>query len=231
MTEVYPEIWQLTLEALDEEDQLPKDLYFDATTLAMEHAVMVHQMKHLDNLLVAVFLPSGELGEKALTQAENIRKHSEFCQQLKGLTTYAESLPIKNINTLNQVLLATKAMNLTESSGVQSIDNAGEFKVALVELMVSCLEIWQLNTSKSNIELAEQSGLWLVSIENGQLRTRTMNRYLHIDKIPDNPRWQQVVKTAHYILSNCQLNLNQRQQLNEKINGVKNQVKSRALGQ
>lgn len=95
--------------------------------------------------------------------------------------------------------------------------------------MITCQDTWQTATGKSTLELAEDSGFWLVSIEEGQLRTRTMNKYSDINTIPNNLRWRQVVKTAHYILSHCELKTKERKSLNEKIDAVKQLMRNKAI--
>lgn len=230
MSEQYPEIWQQITAALDKEDLLSQDLYLDPIASKTIETVMIHQMSYLDNLMVALFLPTGASNAAALTDAENIRKYTEFKLQLVQLNAFAQQLPISQIATINPILMAAKALKINANSTTPDVATELEFKEALVELMVMCLDYWHTSTKQSAIELAEQSGLWLVSIENGQLRTRTMNRYAHVDKIPDNPRWIQVVKTAHFVLSHGDLNLNQRQLLNDKIDWLKNHMRNRFLG-
>lgn len=229
MSDVYQNIWRLTTAALDDEELLLKDLYLGADELAGEMAVMVHQMRALDNLLVCVFIPKGDGEADSLNFAAQIKKYTEFNQLLSAMVSCAEKLPINEIAKLNPVYVAAKQIDFTETPEAEPTNTTQASKVLLVDLMVMCLDVWQQNTGQTHIELAEQSGLWLVSIENGQLRTRTMNRYAQVSDMPNNPRWLQVVKTAHYILSNSDLSLSQRQQLNEKLNNVKNHYKNKAL--
>src|SRR5690606_20412202 len=80
-------------------------------------------------------------------------------------------------------------------------DAEQQYREALVKLMQECHYYWQKVTGESIIELAEKSRIWSVSIDNGRLRTRSMNRYLSIDKLPSNPRWRQVARTAYFVLS------------------------------
>ena len=74
------------------------------------------------------------------------------------------------------------------------------FRASLVKLMLIALQCWEQNTGKSKIDLAEESKLWRVSIDNGQLRVCTLDRYLDISKLPKLPRWHQVIKTAYFVL-------------------------------
>jgi tetratricopeptide (TPR) repeat protein len=94
------------------------------------------------------------------------------------------------------------------------------FSAALVSLMCSAIEIWEQSTGLTRIELAEQSRAWQVSIDNGRLRTRTMDRYCDIQKLPKSPRWRQVVRTCRHILIHCDLTDSQRERLNRELEEV-----------
>jgi tetratricopeptide (TPR) repeat protein len=103
------------------------------------------------------------------------------------------------------------------------------FNVQLVSLMHSCLEIWEQTTGTSRVELAEQSRVWQVSIDNGRLRTRTLDRYTDINRLPKVPRWRQVVRTCRYILINCELSDSQRERLNNELESLFELQRSEAL--
>ncbi|MEM1402680.1 MAG: tetratricopeptide repeat protein [Pseudomonadota bacterium] len=95
-----------------------------------------------------------------------------------------------------------------------------DFNRALVRLMGSCIELWEQVTGDTRIELAEKSRIWQVTVDNGRLRTRTMDRYCDLKKLPKVPRWRQVVRTCRYILINCELSEAQRQRLNDELEQV-----------
>lgn len=102
-----------------------------------------------------------------------------------------------------------------------------DFRMNLVELMQDCVEIWSAHTKTNRIELADVSGYWKVTIDDGRLRTRAMDRYLQVKNLPKNPRWRQVVKTAHYILAECDLNTIHRQKLNQTLEAFLSIIKER----
>lgn len=99
-------------------------------------------------------------------------------------------------------------------------DGVDDFAAALVRLMCSSIEIWEQSTGLTRIELAEQSRAWQVSIDSGRLRTRTMDRYCDIQKLPKSPRWRQVVRTCRYILIHCDVTDSQRERLNNELEEV-----------
>lgn len=101
-----------------------------------------------------------------------------------------------------------------------TVDTQDNFAAALVGLMCSCVEIWEQASGETRIELAEKSRAWQVTVDNGRLRTRTMDRYCDLKKLPKVPRWRQVVRTCRYILINCDLSAAQRQRLNDELERV-----------
>ena len=64
--------------------------------------------------------------------------------------------------------------------------------------MNTALEIW-LSLGRSKIELAEQSGLWRITNDDGTLKTRTLDKYLRVSALPKNPRVTTVVKTLEFV--------------------------------
>lgn len=102
-------------------------------------------------------------------------------------------------------------------------------KRALVESLIDATTIWEKTTQTSLIELAEQSKIWTVSIDNGTLRTRSLEKYLSLEKIPDNPRWRNVVQTNHFILSQDNLEKNDRQILEAHLERIMDKVRALSL--
>ncbi|WP_210330722.1 tetratricopeptide repeat protein [Aliikangiella sp. G2MR2-5] len=101
---------------------------------------------------------------------------------------------------------------------------------ALVNTMVEAVSIWESHTGTNRVELAEKSKIWTVSIDNGSLRTRSLDKYLSLEKIPKNPRWRNVAGTCHFILSDASLPAEARTTLNNCLDSVMQSVKSLSLG-
>lgn len=108
-------------------------------------------------------------------------------------------------------------------------DEDQQYREALVKLMQDCHYYWQKVTGESIIELAEKSRIWSVSIDNGRLRTRSMNRYLSIDKLPSNPRWRQVARTAYFVLSKVSNDQEAKVALEKSVARLQDIVESKAL--
>jgi two-component system sensor histidine kinase ChiS len=67
--------------------------------------------------------------------------------------------------------------------------------------MTDSLRIWRSATGKSKFELAEESGVWRVSLDRSSLQTRTLDKYLLLQTLPAYPRWRDVVSTGEFVLA------------------------------
>ena len=105
----------------------------------------------------------------------------------------------------------------------------GEYRQQLVTLMRSALHTWEVTTQKSKIELAEESNIWAVSIDDGRLRTRTFDRYLRLEQLPKIPRWREVVRTAYFVLSNPTIEPETRASLEKELEKTKAILKRAAI--
>lgn len=110
-----------------------------------------------------------------------------------------------------------------------AISSEGEYRQQLVNLMRSALYTWELTTQKSKIELAEESNIWAVSIDDGRLRTRTFDRYLRLEQLPKIPRWREVVRTAYFVLSNPAIEPETRSSLESELEKTKSILKKAAI--
>ena len=84
--------------------------------------------------------------------------------------------------------------------------------------MIEALQYWQQCTFRSKIELATESAIWTVNMDNSSPQTRTMDKYLHIDSIPKRPKVEDVVRTAHFVLFHGKRNTELRESLEKDLN-------------
>jgi two-component system sensor histidine kinase ChiS len=87
----------------------------------------------------------------------------------------------------------------------------------LVQVMIQSLQYWQQCTFRSKIELASDSSIWTVNMDNSSPQTRTMDKYLHIDSIPKRPKVEDVIRTAHYVLFHGNRNTELRESLEKDL--------------
>ena len=110
-----------------------------------------------------------------------------------------------------------------------AVSSESEYRQQLVTLMRSALHTWEVTTQKSKIELAEESNIWAVSIDDGRLRTRTFDRYLRLEQLPKVPRWREVVRTAYFVLSNPAIEPETRSTLESELEKTKTILKKAAI--
>ncbi len=75
------------------------------------------------------------------------------------------------------------------------------FRGSIVEVMTTALERWNQATGKDKIQMAAESKIWKVQRDGSAYRTRTLDNYLDVERLPKNPRWKDVVKTAEFVMS------------------------------
>lgn len=129
------------------------------------------------------------------------------------------------------VILALQERDNAEAPGaVQAADQGQDgaappvrdaFRRTLVELMLAVIDAWEGATGTGRLELAERSRIWRVNIDDGRLRARAMERYLAVSKLPRNPRWRDVLRSAYFVLAQCDgLSADTRAALQVRINAV-----------
>ncbi len=151
------------------------------------------------------------LGEYlAQIKPEDLHKHRELVDELGSID--------KLISHLSGTLIPD-----------DDDDSELKYREALVKVMQDCHYYWQKVTGESIIDLAEKSRIWSVSIDNGRLRTRSMNRYLSLDKLPSNPRWRQVARTAYFVLSKVSSDEEARKALEASVGRLQEIVEQKAL--
>ncbi len=119
------------------------------------------------------------------------------------------------VNSLRDVVDTSLPSLMTRDEGGDEAQGPGDaYREAIVTLMSESLEIWGAATGKSKIDFAETSGIWRVNLDKTSLQTRTLDKYLLIETLPDNPRWRDVLKTVKFVLA-----LKERGTVGEAIGG------------
>jgi len=84
--------------------------------------------------------------------------------------------------------------------GLKTDDDKRLLRERVVQVMQSALACWERDLGKSKLDLAEESKIWPVYIDKSTPTTRTLDKYLHTDSCPKNPRNQRVIDTAEFVL-------------------------------
>jgi two-component system sensor histidine kinase ChiS len=75
------------------------------------------------------------------------------------------------------------------------------FRQTIVEVMTDVLEAWERATGKNKIQFAEESKIWRVYLDADVYKTRTLDKYMNIDKLPKNPHYKDVIKSVEFVLT------------------------------
>jgi tetratricopeptide (TPR) repeat protein len=108
-------------------------------------------------------------------------------------------------------------------------DSREEFRRSLVELMLAVVEAWERSTGQGRLELAEKSRIWRITVDDGRLRVRAMDRYLSLAKLPSLPRWRDVLRSGYFVLAECKLSDQQRSELQQRVDAVLAYTRRRAF--
>lgn len=138
--------------------------------------------------------PSGDLTRQISQNAGGLDEKStrEIEQSLKRIVEIASDNPA--------LLLGINSLGLSESQLGRAADKKALLRENAVAVMSSALACWETDLGKTKVDLADESAIWPVYIDKSTPTTRTLDKYLHIDTCPKNPRCQRVVDTAEFVL-------------------------------
>jgi tetratricopeptide (TPR) repeat protein len=194
----------------------------------IEHDLMLQQVENSRNQLKIQALTNWSLSAVILLLLSIGFTVFHFFKKKKEKQVLV--LSIKN-HQQQLLLLDDKYQNLNKSLVVNFENKDDKFKLReiLVNTMLDAVYIWESHTGKNRVELAEKSKIWTISIDGGTLRTRSLDKYLSMDKIPLNPRWRNVAGTCHFVLSDPELDANSRLIMNQRLETLMQSVKQLSL--
>ncbi len=142
-----------------------------------------------------------------------ILKSNDFLPLLQGHPEISLNLlpvVVKRFRETNQQLIHLNSMvdraelEVEHNQVTELSDDVLDLRELLVDVTTLALRYWMRTTGKTKIELAQESEIWTASLDQyGTYSVRTFDRYLNIDKLPQNPRWHNVLRTAYFSLQNC----------------------------
>ncbi len=115
-----------------------------------------------------------------------------------------------------ELLLKTKRLKGSIKPS-QAIANKQDIRDVTVQLTRNCIAMWQKYSNKSKVDLAESSRLWRVYVDGSTAKTRTLDKYLSLQSLPKNPRWETVSRTVDYVLEECELDDLDRKLLSQQL--------------
>lgn len=155
-------------------------------------------------------------------------------QQLLLLDSKYQNLT-KDFDSIEQQILMPASLltnnDLDEKLKDKVLQCKQQLREVLVNTMINAISIWESHTNTNRVELAEKSKIWTISIDNGTLRTRSLDKYLSLDKIPQNPRWRNVAGTCHFILADPDIPAADRIKLNQDLDEIMQIIKELSLNE
>jgi two-component system sensor histidine kinase ChiS len=79
---------------------------------------------------------------------------------------------------------------------------AEDWKYEMVVLLQLAVDVWIRDGRELNA-LAVDSGCWTLTREQNHYRPKTLKNFLHLKTLPKRPKWQLVLRTAEYVLGEC----------------------------
>lgn len=127
----------------------------------------------------------------------------------------------KNYNELNALKAQLEDLLNKEQEQRLAAETALKDRIlreTLVEVLSLCLRVFKQSTGKGKVEFAEATRIWNASVDrNGTYRTRTLDKYLKLATLPSNPRHRDILDSAYVVLSQCSIDPDMKQLLEEKV--------------
>lgn len=200
-------------------------LYKIHTALSGEQALEILSKKTIDVMIADYVLPgiNGiELIEEALKIRPNLPTlvftgHGDLPSAKKaiklGVKDYVEKKEVWKDN--DEVVFLSKDMQTDFATLQKRVDEliVQSFRYQIVSAMQAALRLWEIMMREKEkyvsqyvfkASFAESSGIWKVQEEAGVMRTRGLDRYLEMSKLPKRPRKDLVLRSLWFVLDRCQ---------------------------
>jgi len=129
---------------------------------------------------------------------------AKWALELGGLDFYFKPLMVEWIEvTIQKAIERQSLLGKKQKENKQQGVEKAKIRMAIFELMNHAMQLWDLSTKTSKINLAEESGIWNITFEANGPRVYNLDRYLKIKTIPVKPNYNDVIKTANYVLEYC----------------------------
>ncbi len=221
---IYPQFSRTLSKISLDSDDMPKQQHLmHRQSNGDEVRLWIDTLNFFDNTIVISFQECG-------SQQLSVTHTQQFVENANIIDSLVKKLHVvmkdNNPSKTNQ-LVKQLDEKLTSIDSQES--RSENYRLSLINLMSANLEMWRKTTQGDRVSLAEKSCIWRVTIDEGRLRTRAMDRYLSLKLLPKSPRWRPVVKTTHYILSECKLSDEQRNGMNQLLETFMVNLRSRSL--
>ncbi len=151
----------------------------------------------------------------------NLARHHQKIQAMRGAFSKALTSLNQNGRQLRDELHQIDETITAAYEHLPEKELDLQYRKAIVALMTSALSCWHAGTGGDKLSLAEKSGIWRTYLDRSSYQTRTLDKYLNLDKLPQRPRWKDVLRTAHFVLQNSHTELAARKTLTNSLTQLK----------
>lgn len=108
--------------------------------------------------------------------------------------------------TTSSTTASSATASSTAATEIKELLTPGmQYRKQLVDAMKLTVLYWELATQRSKIQFADESGLWRTYLDSrGTCSTKTLDKYLHMESLPANPKVHLIEKSIHFVLAQCQ---------------------------
>jgi two-component system sensor histidine kinase ChiS len=99
----------------------------------------------------------------------------------------------------------------------------------LVSLSILAVQYWQQTTLKSKVDLANESGIWTVTLDRGSPKTQTLDRYMSLSSLPRKANTEAVLRTVHFVLAASEQKTTIRNRLTAKLEAYVDLIEEHGL--
>jgi len=138
--------------------------------------------------------------DKDVAVDENINTSIEQSEQRMNVIEQSLNSLLEMAKNDPSVLSGLANLDQLTTKNISSVSDKSKLREHAVMVMQCSLACWEHDLHKSKLDLAEESKIWPVYIDKSTPTTRTLDKYLHIDSCPKNPRCQRVVDTAEFVI-------------------------------
>ncbi|WP_395377743.1 tetratricopeptide repeat protein [Marinicella sp. W31] len=146
------------------------------------------------------------------------RRKREKAQLLESIDYHKNQLALMSLDQSQEKEVSVSSEHPEDSETI--------LQQRLVNAMIDATTVWTRHTNNNLVELADRSGIWTITNDNGSLRVRSLEKYLSVQKMPKNPRWRNVIKTCHFVLSEPDLPLADRASLSSQLDELLGVIKT-----
>jgi DNA-binding response OmpR family regulator len=184
-----------------------------------DEALRIMENNTPDLVLTDIMMPSSrQAGLELISDFRNQKKWKNIPIIVLSARTMSEDIldalkrgandylikPYEPEDLFSRVQRSLEFGSISETEVHEFGDEKQKQRQLLVDTIKLSLLYWELTTGKSKLDLAEESGIWSVYMDRfGSRSTKTLDRYMKIQTLPQKPRTLQVIRTADYVLKVC----------------------------